>query len=55
MPPCTWIYASGVYLLAAGGRLAGRPIRIGVSSYTKAQVVEGLSDGDSVALPTDKR
>lgn len=45
---------TGVYLLTADGRLAWRPIRIGVSSYTRAQVVEGLSDGDSVALPTDK-
>jgi HlyD family secretion protein len=45
---------TGVYLLAPDGRLLWRPIKVGVSSYTKAQVVEGLADGDAVALPTDK-
>ena len=45
---------TGVYLLASDGRLVWRPIKVGVSSYTKAQVVSGLSDGDSVMLPTDK-
>jgi len=38
----------------AGDRLNWRQIKTGITSYTKAEVVQGLSDGDSVALPTDK-
>lgn len=45
---------TGVYMLGSGARLAWKPIKIGVSSYTKTQVVEGLADGDAVLLPTDK-
>ncbi len=44
---------SGVFLLS-GEKIAWRPVKIGVSSYTKAQVVQGLAEGDSVALPTDR-
>lgn len=44
---------NGVYLLQRD-RLAWRPVKIGVSSYTRAEVLQGLSDGDSIALPTDK-
>ncbi len=45
---------TGVYTFSADRRLEWRPIKIGVSSYTKAQVMDGLADGDSVLLPTDK-
>ena len=45
---------TGVYALSAEDKLVWKPIKVGVSSYTKAQVMEGLSDGDSVLLPTDK-
>jgi len=45
---------TGVYLLGADSRIVWRPVQIGISSLTKAQVTQGLSDGDSVALPTDR-
>ncbi|MBV8817695.1 MAG: efflux RND transporter periplasmic adaptor subunit [Acidobacteriaceae bacterium] len=44
---------SGVYLLS-GERIEWRPLKLGVSSYTHAQVLEGLKDADSVALPTER-
>lgn len=44
----TWVFQ------LSGDRVTWRRIKVGVSSYTKAQVQEGLSDGDSVALPTEK-
>jgi HlyD family secretion protein len=43
----------GVYLLS-GGVIRWRTIKLGVENTTHAQVVEGLADGDSVALITDK-
>lgn len=45
---------TGVYLLGPDDRIAWRPVQIGISSLIRAQVTGGLSDGDSVALPTDK-
>jgi HlyD family secretion protein len=42
--------ATGVYVLV-GGALAWRPVRTGVSTVTHAQIVEGLAEGDAVALP----
>jgi len=42
--------AVGVYVLEAG-ILAWRPVRMGVSTVSDAQVVEGLSEGELVALP----
>ena len=44
---------TGVYLLQ-GDRVAWRKIGVGVSSYTKSQILSGLSEGDAVALPTEK-
>lgn len=44
---------SGVYLLD-NERLVWRPVKLGVSSYTKAQVLQGLAEGQAVALPTDR-
>ena len=45
---------TAVFVLLPGEHVAKREIKIGVTSYTKAQVVEGLLESDSVALPTDK-
>jgi len=44
--------ATGVFLLQ-GGRVAWRGITTGTSSITRVQVIDGLNEGDSVALPTD--
>jgi multidrug efflux pump subunit AcrA (membrane-fusion protein) len=45
---------SGVFVLAPGNTIAWRPVQLGVSTTTRAEVTSGLSDSDSVALPTDK-
>lgn len=44
---------SGVLLLE-GDHVVWRRLSLGVSSYTKSQVLSGLKDGDAVALPTEK-
>lgn len=44
----------GVYMLGPDDRVVWRPVDIGVSSLTRAQVIKGLAQGDSVALPTDR-
>jgi len=44
---------SGVFVLA-GNTVAWRPIQLGVSTTTRAEVTSGLTDSDAVALPTDK-
>lgn len=41
-------------LLLQGDRAVWRKITLGVSSYTKAQVLSGLQPGDAVALPSEK-
>jgi HlyD family secretion protein len=43
----------GVFALDGTG-LAWRPIDVGVSSETRAEVKSGLKEGDSVALPSDR-
>jgi HlyD family secretion protein len=43
---------AGVFVLA-GDRVAWKKITMGIGNTTRAQV-EGLSEGDSVALPTEK-
>lgn len=45
---------TAVFVLLQNAQVAKRELKIGVTSYTKAQVLQGLSEGDSVALPTDK-
>jgi HlyD family secretion protein len=45
--------ATGVFVLK-GDRTEWRQVSLGVSSYTKAQVLSGLLEGDAVALPTEK-
>lgn len=42
----------GVFLLRSG-RVAWQPVKTGVSSVTRLQILAGLSEGDAVALPTD--
>lgn len=37
-----------------GERLAWRPVKLGIASVTKVQVLEGLAAGVPVALPTDR-
>ena len=44
---------TGVFLLS-GDRVEWRKVTLGVSSYTKSQVLTGLAEGDAVALPTEK-
>ena len=44
---------TGVFLLE-GDRVAWRKVTLGVSSYTKSQIVSGLREGDAVALPSEK-
>ena len=36
----------------AGDTIARRPVKKGASSVTAIQVVEGLAEGDAVALPS---
>ena len=31
-----------------------RPVKLGISSYTRVQVLSGLNEGDSIALPNDR-
>lgn len=42
----------GVYVVS-GNQLQWRPVKIGVTNITHAQVVEGVAAGDRVALATD--
>jgi HlyD family secretion protein len=44
---------TGVLLLQKD-RVMWRKVTLGVSSYTKTQVLSGLMEGDAVLLPTDK-
>jgi HlyD family secretion protein len=37
-----------------GSKVVWRKVRTGVSSVTRVQVLEGISEGDSVALPVDR-
>jgi HlyD family secretion protein len=41
-------------LLLDGDRLVWRKVSLGISSYTKSQVLSGLNDGDAVALTSEK-
>ena len=46
--------AQGDYVFALNGdTVARRPVKKGASSVTEIQVVEGLAEGDVVALPSD--
>ena len=44
---------TGVFTLD-GSKLAWRPVRVGISSVTRVQIIEGLKEGDPVALPVEK-
>jgi HlyD family secretion protein len=41
-------------LLLQGDRVAWRKVSLGLSTYTKSQVLSGLMDGDAVALQSEK-
>lgn len=41
-------------LLLQGDRVVWRKVSLGVSSYTKSQVLAGLKEGDAAAMPSDK-
>jgi HlyD family secretion protein len=41
-------------LLLQGDRVVWRPVKLGISSYTKSQILSGLQESDAVALPTEK-
>lgn len=43
----------GVYRLN-GGALQWRAVKLGIDNTTRAQIVDGLADGDAVALITDR-
>ena len=46
--------AQGDYVFALNGdTIARRPVKKGASSVTEVQVVQGLAEGDAVALPSD--
>jgi HlyD family secretion protein len=42
----------GVFVMR-GGRLAWQPVSTGASSVTRVQILQGLAEGDQVALPTE--
>jgi HlyD family secretion protein len=44
---------TGVYLLKEG-HIDWRPVKVGSASVTRAQILEGLQEGDAVALPSDR-
>jgi HlyD family secretion protein len=47
--------AGGDFVLAlAGGTVQRRAVKTGNSTVTLVQIVEGLADGDAVALPSDR-
>jgi RND family efflux transporter MFP subunit len=37
-----------------GDRLITQPVKLGIGSITRIQVLQGLSEGDSIALPTER-
>jgi len=41
-------------LLLEGDRVMWRKVSLGISNYTKSQVLSGLQAGDAVALPSEK-
>jgi HlyD family secretion protein len=44
---------TGVYLLT-GDHVNWRKVSLGIASYTKTQILSGLSQGDAVALPSER-
>jgi hypothetical protein len=43
----------GVYLLA-GTHVTWRPVEVGLTSETRAEIHAGLNAGDAVAMPSDR-
>ncbi|MCS6952771.1 MAG: efflux RND transporter periplasmic adaptor subunit [Bryobacterales bacterium] len=46
---------TGVFVLNNDGKVAWRPVRLGVASVTRAQVLAGLREGEAVALPLGRQ
>jgi HlyD family secretion protein len=44
--------AVGTFVLE-GSRVAWRPVQVGITSDTKAEILAGLKEGEAVALPSD--
>jgi HlyD family secretion protein len=44
---------TGVYLLQEGNRIAWRSVKAGIASITDVEVLDGLSEGDAVALQSE--
>ena len=44
---------TGVFILD-GTKLVWRPVRTGITSVTRVQILEGLQEGDQVALPVER-
>jgi HlyD family secretion protein len=44
---------TGVFILD-GDKLAWRPVKTGIASVTRVQILEGLREGDLVALPVER-
>jgi HlyD family secretion protein len=44
---------TGVFVLE-GDRIKWRELKLGVASVVSSQILSGLQEGDSVALPTDR-
>ena len=44
--------AVGAFVLE-GSRVAWRPVQVGITSDTKAEILAGLKEGEAVALPSD--
>jgi HlyD family secretion protein len=46
--------AAGDYvLILTGDRVERRPVKAGISSIAQVQIVQGLAEGDAVAMPSD--
>jgi hypothetical protein len=45
--------ATGVWLLR-GDHVKWQVVKVGAASVTRAQIIDGLQDGDLIALPSDR-
>jgi len=51
--PCATMRKATTCVALTGDTVARRPVKKGASSVTEVQVVQGLAEGDAVALPSD--
>lgn len=45
---------TGVFVLRNGDKIEWQDLKLGVTSFVRSQVLSGLNEGDSVALPTER-